>query len=54
MTDTSKPQWPWPFPHWDGDKYVMPADLLPAEERKAFFKKTKPQPDMSDAEEALL
>ena len=53
-TDTSLPQWPWPFPHWDGTKFVMPVDLMPAEVRKEFFKKSKQQPDLDDVEEALL
>ena len=54
MTDTFVPTWPWPFPHWDGEKFVMPADLLDPQARKEFFKKTPSKPDLSDVEEALL
>ena len=53
MTDTPT-TWPWPFPHWDGTKYVMPADLLSKEQRKEFFKKTKAYDAVEDVEEALL
>ena len=54
MTDTSAPTWPWPFPHWNGEKFVMPADLLGEKERKEFFKNAPRKPDLSDVEEALL
>ena len=53
MTDT-KHTWPWPFPQWDGTRFVMPAELLPEEQRKEFFKKTTPYDAVKDAEEALL
>lgn len=30
----------------------MPVDLMSPEERKAFFKKSKPAPELEDVEEA--
>lgn len=41
MTDTSKPQWPWPFPCWDGSKFVMPVEFMSAKDRKAWTKNPK-------------
>lgn len=26
--------WPWPFPQWDGIRWVMPAESMPKELRK--------------------
>jgi hypothetical protein len=53
-TDTNPIQWPWPFPQWDGTKFVMPVDLMPLEVRKEFLKRSKQTPDLDDIEEALL
>ncbi len=25
--------WPWPFPQWDGTRFVMPAEQMPQELR---------------------
>ena len=40
--------WPWPFPQWDGTRWVMPLEQAPKESRKPA------QPDWSDVEENLL
>jgi len=40
--------YPWPFPQWDGTRWVMPAELMPKELRK----KAKKGVDLDEYEEA--
>jgi hypothetical protein len=40
--------YPWPFPQWDGTRWVMPAELMPKELRE----KAKKGVDLEDYEEA--
>lgn len=53
MTNTYH-TWPWPFPYWNGERFIMPAELLTKEQRKEFFKKESRTPDLTEYEEALL
>ena len=41
--------YPWPFPQWNGERFVMPMELAPADVKKV----TKRDP-LEDVEEALL
>ena len=54
MTDTFTPTWPWPFPHWNDTRYVMPAELMTEEQRKEFFKEPDVYDAVKDVEEAPL
>lgn len=40
--------YPWPFPQWDGTRWVMPAELMPKELRK----RAKKEVDLDEYEEA--
>ena len=44
--------YPWPFPQWNGTRWVMPAELMPKELRKELRAVAKKGPDLSDCEEA--
>lgn len=41
--------YPWPFPQWNGERWVMPLELAPEDVRRAA-KQTKN--DLSNVEEA--
>lgn len=43
--------WPWPFPQWDGIRWVMPAESMPKELRKRS-KKRDQEIDLDEIEEA--
>lgn len=44
--------WPWPFPQWDGQRWVMPLELAPEEVRVAASTPTDPMQEMYDLGEA--
>lgn len=48
---TDTPLGPWPFPQWNGERWVMPMDHAPSGWRTA---KQPKGPDLSDIEEALF
>ena len=41
--------YPWPFPQWNGERWVTPMELAPKDVRRA---KQPKGPDLSDVEEA--
>lgn len=41
--------WPWPFAQWNGERWVMPAELMPKELRS---KRKDDAPNLDDFEEA--
>ena len=41
--------YPWPFPQWNGERWVTPIELAPKDVRRAPRPKA---PDLSDVEEA--
>lgn len=50
-TEPELQPWPWPFPQWDGTRWVMPMELMPKELRK---KRKEDKPNLDDIEEALF
>jgi len=49
---TDTPLGPWPFPQWNGARWVTPLELAPEDVRRAA--KQPKGPDLSDIEEALF
>lgn len=43
--------YPWPFPQWNGERFVMPLELAPKEVQKELKKASRTE-DLADVEEA--